>query len=563
MWIELQFSIFYPQFSFVIMYTVLARKWRPQVFDDLVGQQTVTRTLENAIKEGRIHHAFLFAGPRGVGKTTCARILAKALNCHSASGPVIRPCGECPSCLDISASRSMDVLEIDGASNRGIDEVRELRDSAKYQAIRDRYRIFIIDEVHMLTTEAFNALLKILEEPPSHVFFIFATTEKHKVPATIASRCQVFDFKRIPDNVLMQRLSHITREEGIDISDRSLEMIASASEGGLRDALGLLDQVVAFSGMKVKEDEVESVLGLVDFDAMIELGQAIAKGDSAGLLSLLDRIAEYGIDYKEFYKELLHFYRDLFLIRFSGDGAKNGRPVINADERMVALASAYDEIHLLRICHQLVSIQNLLRMSGNLRFLFEVTLVKLCQVQRLVPLEELANVLKKNNNPQPAYSRTGSASISTVSISPAAIPRTVVQPKGLVSANGSAPPIADDFFAMFISELEQQNPRLAAALENAKFFRSGSKVTFYVPETFFVIVKVDSRVYNDLQTLLEKKLSAPVEVEIVKGEPLQDQEAVRIATPEILVENDPVVKEFVKAFKGKISKIELNKERFQ
>lgn len=544
------------------MYTVLARKWRPQIFDDLVGQQTVTRTLENAIKEGRIHHAFLFAGPRGVGKTTCARILAKALNCNSASSPAIRPCGECPSCLDISASRSMDVLEIDGASNRGIDEVRELRDSAKYQAIRDRYRIFIIDEVHMLTTEAFNALLKILEEPPSHVFFIFATTEKHKVPATIASRCQVFDFKRIPDNVLMQRLSYITREEGIDISDRSLEMIASASEGGLRDALGLLDQVVAFSGMKVKEDEVESVLGLVDFDAMIELGQAIAKGDSAALLSLLDRIAEYGIDYKEFYKELLHFYRDLFLIRFSGEGGKNGRPGINGDERMVALASAYDEIHLLRICHQLVSIQNLLRMSGNLRFLFEVTLVKLCQVQRLVPLEELADVLKKNNNPQPAY-RTGSASISTVSASPAAIPRTVVQPKGLVSANGSAPPIEDNFFAMFISELEQQNPRLAAALENAKFFRSGSKVTFYVPETFFVIVKVDSRVYSDLQTLLQKKLGAPVEVEIVKGEPLQDQEAVGIATPETLVENDPVVKEFVKAFKGKISKIELNKERFQ
>ena len=209
------------------MYTVLARKWRPQTFDDLVGQQTVTRTLENAIKEGRIHHAFLFSGPRGVGKTTCARVLAKALNCHSSDSPVTRPCGVCPSCVDIAASRSMDVLEIDGASNRGIDEVRELRDSAKYQAIRDRYRIFIIDEVHMLTTEAFNALLKILEEPPSHVFFIFATTEKHKVPATIASRVQVFDFKRISDNVLVQRLSHITKEEGIKISDRSLEMIAS------------------------------------------------------------------------------------------------------------------------------------------------------------------------------------------------------------------------------------------------------------------------------------------------------------------------------------------------
>jgi DNA polymerase III gamma/tau subunit len=411
----------------------------------------------------------------------------------------------------------------------------------------------------MLTTEAFNALLKILEEPPPHVFFIFATTEKHKVPATIASRCQVFDFKRIPDNVLMQRLSHITREEGIQISDRSLEMIASASEGGLRDALGLLDQVVAFSGMKVKEDEVESVLGLVNFDAMIELGQAIAKGDSSAVLSMLDRIAEYGIDYKEFYKELLHFYRDLFLIRFAGESAKS--PTLSADERMVALASAYDEIHLLRICHQLVSVQNLLRMSGNLRFLFEVTLVKLCQIQHLVPLEELTDVLKKNSNPQQILSRASSAKISSGNFP--AIERTVVQPKNVVNTGTSSPAIADDFFAMFISDLEQQNPRLAAALEDARFYRAGSKVTFYVPETFFIIVKVDSRVYNDLQTSLEKKLGGPIEVEIVKGEPLQDQDAVKIATPETLVENDPVVKEFVKAFKGKISKIELNKERFQ
>jgi DNA polymerase-3 subunit gamma/tau len=450
------------------------------------------------------------------------------------------------------------VLEIDGASNRGIDEVRELRESAKYQPIRDRFRIFIIDEVHMLTTEAFNALLKILEEPPSHVFFIFATTEKHKVPPTIASRCQVFDFKRIPDNVLMQRLSHITREEGIKISERSLEMIASASEGGLRDALGLLDQVVAFSGMKVKEDEVESVLGLVNFDAMIELGQAIAKGDSAAVLSMLDRIAEYGIDYKEFYKELLNFYRNLFLIRFSGEVAKGD----NADERMIALASAYDEIHLLRICHQLVSIQNLLRMSGNLRFLFEVTLVKLCQIQHLLPLDELTDVLKKNNSAQPILARTSSAKMSPITATPA-LERTVVQPKNIVNTvTSTQPAIADDFFAMFISDLEQQNPRLAAALEDAKFYRSGSKVTFYVPETFFVIVKVDSRVYGDLQTVLEKKLGGPIEVEIIKGEPLQDQDAVKIATPETLVENDPVVKEFVKAFKGKISKIELNKERF-
>jgi DNA polymerase III gamma/tau subunit len=357
----------------------------------------------------------------------------------------------------------------------------------------------------------------------------------------------------------MQRLSHITKEEGIKISDRSLEMIASASEGGLRDALGLLDQVVAFSGTKVKEDDVESVLGLVNFDAMIELGQAIAKGDSAGVLSMLDRIAEYGIDYKEFYKEVLHFYRDLFLMRFSGEASKG----VNPDERMVALASAYDEIHLLRICHQLVSVQNFLRMSGNLRFLFEVTLVKLCQVQHLVPLDELTEVLKKNSNSQPVITRASSVKISASTASPA-IERTVVQPKNVVSTTTSTqPPIADDFFAMFISDLELQNARLAAALEDASFSRNGSKVTFYVPDTFFSIVKVDARINNDLQTLLEKKLGGPIEVEIVKGQPSQNQDAVKISTPETLVENDPTVKEFVKTFKGKISKIELNKERYQ
>jgi len=369
------------------MYQVLARKWRPQVFEDLVGQQTTTQTLQNAIASGRIAHAFLFSGPRGIGKTTSARILAKALNCQSAAGPVIRPCNECPSCIEIAASRSMDVLEIDGASNRGIDEVRELRESAKYQPMRDRFRIYVIDEVHMLTTEAFNALLKILEEPPPHVYFIFATTEQRKVPATIISRCQVFDFKRIPDRLLVQRLLQITREEGIEIPEKSLEMIANASEGGLRDALGTLDQMIAFSGTTIKEKDVELILGLVDTEVMIEMGQAIAAGNTAAVLSILDRIAEYGIDYKTFYNEILSFYRNLFLIRFSETSS--------AEERLKKLASEYDDIHLLRICHQLVSIQNLLRMTGNLRFLFEITLVKLSQMKRLVPLEEIADSLKK------------------------------------------------------------------------------------------------------------------------------------------------------------------------
>jgi DNA polymerase III subunit gamma/tau len=534
-------------------YQVLARKWRPQIFEDLVGQQTVTRTLQNAITAGRIAHAFLFSGPRGVGKTTCARILAKALNCHSSETPVTKPCNVCPSCLDIAASRSMDVLEIDGASNRGIDEVRELRESAKYQPIRDRFRIFIIDEVHMLTAEAFNALLKILEEPPPHVFFIFATTELRKVPDTIVSRCQPFDFKKIPDGILVQRLNQIIREENINISEKSLQMIAAASEGGLRDALGTLDQIIAFGGSQIEEKDVEAVLGLVDLEVLLELGSAIARGDSAVLLSLMNRIAEYGIDYRAFYNELLSFYRDLFLLRFSADSQKS------TDERLTKLAQEYDEIQLLRICHNLVSIQNTLRISGNPRFLFEITLVKLAQIKRLVPLEEIAENLKKNveNTAAPLIARSVPAPQHKEI--PVLLPKEMTVTAPRAAQNNT---LGRDFVAALISQIETQNPRLAAALESAHIHRTDSKISFYVPESYFKMMKLDARDQLDLQTMLQQKLGTELQVEIHKGEPPAEKEAVKVSTPESLVESDPVVQEFVKMFKGKITKIDFNKERY-
>ncbi|HEY7513641.1 MAG TPA: DNA polymerase III subunit gamma/tau, partial [Vicinamibacteria bacterium] len=248
-------------------YLVLARKWRPQTFDEVVGQGTVTRTLKNALASGRIGHAFLLSGARGVGKTTTARILAKALNC--AKGPTADPCGECDSCREITTGTSLDVQEIDGATNNSVDQVRELRESARYNPARDRFRIWIIDEVHMLSTGAFNALLKTLEEPPPRVKFIFATTEYHKLPDTILSRCQQYDFRMIPARDIQAHLRAVAAGEKIKISDEALARIARAAEGSARDALSLFDQVLSFSGEEVRDEDISALLGLIDRELLL------------------------------------------------------------------------------------------------------------------------------------------------------------------------------------------------------------------------------------------------------------------------------------------------------
>jgi DNA polymerase III subunit gamma/tau len=301
-------------------YLVLARKWRPQRFEDVVGQDHITRTLRNAISSGRIHHAFLFIGSRGIGKTTTARILAKALNCLSAEKPTVDPCGTCDNCTSIGAGNNMDVIEIDGASNNGVEDVREIRDNIRMVPSNGRYKVYIIDEVHQLSTAAFNALLKTLEEPPPHAIFILATTEAHKIPATIVSRCQRYDFRRVGTDALIDLLRKIVTQEGITASDEALHAIARASEGGVRDSEGILDELITYCDGEITFQDVFDVLGLVDWKVLHTLSEAILKKDVARLLLLVEEVTAAGKDLSQFVQEILRYFRNLLVCKTAESG---------------------------------------------------------------------------------------------------------------------------------------------------------------------------------------------------------------------------------------------------
>ncbi len=376
-------------------YQVSARKYRPSAFDDVIGQPHVVQMLQNALATKRLAHAFLFSGTRGVGKTTVARILAKALNCEQ--GPTSQPCDHCPSCADIAAGTSVDVIEIDGASNTSVDDVREIRDNVKFAPFRGGYRVYIIDEVHMLSNSAFNALLKTLEEPPPHVVFIFATTELHKIPATILSRCQHYNFKRIPRAEIIRRLRHVVEREQLVMEDRSLGLLARAADGSMRDALSLLDQAAAFGGKTIAHGDLEALLGAVPQELVRAAVRALQAQDAAEMVRLVSRLLDEGHDLKVFCGDLVEYARNLLVASIVTAG-QDLAALIEASEddirQMGEDAKGFSGERLQEIFRLLTQTQEALRTTAHPRFTLEVALIRAARVGTVAAESQAAPAAK-------------------------------------------------------------------------------------------------------------------------------------------------------------------------
>jgi DNA polymerase-3 subunit gamma/tau len=437
------------------MYQVLARTWRPQKLEDLVGQPHVARTLRNAISGGRLAHAYVFAGLRGTGKTSVARILAKCLNC--ATGPTAEPCDRCVSCVEIMQGRSLDVMELDAASRTGVDNIRELQEVVSYAPLRDRYRVLIIDEAHMLSKAAFNALLKTLEEPPPGVVFILATTEVQKLPATILSRCQVFEFHRVPLKSVTAHLRRIADAERIAVSDRTLERIARTGEGSVRDALSVLERVLAFCGAEIVDDDALQVLGAVRTETLLEFVRGIAARDAAALLESLDALVDDGHDLVQFWGELVAVVRDLLLTKAWPGGAA---ALSRTPDEAAALVESGGDLSLedwTRVFQILAALEHPLKASSQPRFLFEGALIRMAGLGAVRPIEEiLARLHGSAADPGPTARPVAPAQ------PPAKAGATVAPARSSAVAQG-----LDEVRRAVVDAVTKDRPMLGAILERA------------------------------------------------------------------------------------------------
>ncbi len=434
------------------MYLALARKYRPQKFADLIGQANICKTLQNAIAMNKVYPALIFSGMKGVGKTSAARILAKALNCEK--GPAVEPCNQCQTCIEITEDNSADYMEIDGASNNGVNEVRSLRETVKYKPLKNRFRIVVIDEVHMLSNAAWNALLKTVEEPPEHTIFIMATTDFHKIPATIVSRCQHFEFKRIPFEVIKQVLKDICLKEAIKISDYALYLISRSAEGSLRDAKKILDQAIAISSGDVKDDDVVAILGIIAEETFIALTRHVFRQDRKGIIEEINQLIERGTDLRFFYTEYLRFIRDVIVIKSIPDSERLHNLNPENIPGIREIVKDVSEVELLRFFNAVKELEQTVRNTEHPSIILEYMFLKLSYFSALVSIEEY---LKKIKDIHPIAPQAA-----------APLPYKPVEASPDRSAEASPAKAASaDWLAEMKSRIEKEKPRMASVLNSS------------------------------------------------------------------------------------------------